>query len=404
MKILVVCQHYWPEPYRLSDICEELVQRGHEVHVVTDIPNYPDGNIYDDYRNGKFRKQLHNGVNISRTFTIGRRNNKFFRLLNYYSYSISSTLYMNRLNDEYDVVLAYQSSPITMARAAAAYAKKHGKKALLYCLDLWPASLKAGGVNEKSLLHRFFHSVSKKIYRRFDFIAVSSPGFINYLKNEFNISASIAYLPQYADNRFNCVQRKREDVINILFAGNIGYAQNISTAIRAASYIEKNTSVKVIWHIAGMGSELESSRRLADELEVKSLIFYGYLEQQELKKLFSVADAMLLTFKSGEPFSLTLPLKLMSYLASEKPIIASADGAVAKIIQAAGCGYAAPAESPELLAQAVLDFASMDDHRELGHRALDYYLMHFSKQRFMDDLENILFILTSENKDEDTDN
>ena len=93
MKILVVCQHYWPEPYPLQDICEELVRRGHSVHVITDVPNYPMGFIYPEYRRGKNRKQVHNGVTITRTFTIGRRQNILFRFMNYYSYAISSTLF-----------------------------------------------------------------------------------------------------------------------------------------------------------------------------------------------------------------------------------------------------------------------------------------------------------------------
>ena len=97
MKILVVSQHYWPEPFPLTDVCEELVRQGLSVHVVTDIPNYPMGYIYPEYRKGNNRSQTHNGVRISRTFTIGRRNNILFRMLNYYSYMISSTIFVNGL-------------------------------------------------------------------------------------------------------------------------------------------------------------------------------------------------------------------------------------------------------------------------------------------------------------------
>ena len=126
MKILIVCQHYWPEPYPLPDLCEELAGRGHTVHVVTDVPNYPMGVIYPEYRKGQNRRQERGGVEITRTFTIGRRKNLLFRFLNYYSYAISSTLYVSRLKEEYDVVLAYQTSPVMMASAAMAYGKKHG--------------------------------------------------------------------------------------------------------------------------------------------------------------------------------------------------------------------------------------------------------------------------------------
>ena len=104
MKILVVCQHYWPEPYYLSDVCEELARRGHEVHIVTDVPNYPMGEIYDGYRRGKNREEERNGVRITRTFTIPRHHGAVYRLLNYYSYSLSSTAYINTLPGDYDVV------------------------------------------------------------------------------------------------------------------------------------------------------------------------------------------------------------------------------------------------------------------------------------------------------------
>ena len=124
MKILVVCQHYWPEPYPLPDICEELVRRGHSVDLITDVPNYPMGITYPNYKNGQRRKEKHNGVHITRVFTIARRHNAVFRLLNYYSFMLSSTWYAKHLKEEYDVVFTNQTSPVMMSNAAFAYAKK----------------------------------------------------------------------------------------------------------------------------------------------------------------------------------------------------------------------------------------------------------------------------------------
>ena len=83
MKILVVCQHYAPEPVRLPDICEEWVHRGHEVDVITGVPNYPMGYIYDGYKKRKNRNENINGVSVHRCFTIGRRKGILFRFLNY---------------------------------------------------------------------------------------------------------------------------------------------------------------------------------------------------------------------------------------------------------------------------------------------------------------------------------
>ena len=93
-KILVVCQYYKPEPFRISDICEEMVRRGHEVQVVTGYPNYPEGILYEGYGKGKHIDEVINGVNIHRCYTIPRKTGTLKRMLNYYSFAISATVYV----------------------------------------------------------------------------------------------------------------------------------------------------------------------------------------------------------------------------------------------------------------------------------------------------------------------
>ena len=115
LKILVICQYYKPEPFRISDICEELVNCGHQVTVVTGIPNYPMGEIYDGYKNNKKRDEKINGVKIHRCFTIPRKIGPVHRLLNYYSYSLSSSRYIGSLPGDFDVVFINQLSPVMMA-------------------------------------------------------------------------------------------------------------------------------------------------------------------------------------------------------------------------------------------------------------------------------------------------
>ena len=153
MKILVVCQHYKPEPFRVADLCESLAKVGHEVTVITGIPNYPEGKVYAGYENKQKRDETFNGVKIHRCFTIPRKHGVFFRVLNYYSFSLSSRCYLSRLKEEFDVVFVYQLSPVMMASGALTYAKKHQKKVVLYCLDLWPESLIAGGIRKNSFVY-----------------------------------------------------------------------------------------------------------------------------------------------------------------------------------------------------------------------------------------------------------
>jgi len=162
-KILVICQYYKPEPFRISDICEEMVRRGHEVHVVTGYPNYPEGVLYEGYGKGKHIDEVINGVKVHRCFTIPREQGVAKRFMNYYSYAASSVKYV--LSDKckptdgtkFDVVFCNQLSPVMMGEAAIAYKKKHKVPTVMYCLDLWPESLVAGGIKRTSPIYRAFY-------------------------------------------------------------------------------------------------------------------------------------------------------------------------------------------------------------------------------------------------------
>ncbi len=391
MKILVVCQHYWPEPFPLTDVCEALAQRGHTVHIITDVPNYPMGYIYPEYKGGKNRCEERNGVKITRTFTIGRRNNVVFRILNYFSFAISSTLYAKRLREEYDVVFTNQSSPVMMVSAALAYAKKRGKKAVLYCMDLWPASLCVGGVKEGSAIYKAFWKISKTLYERADRILITSKMFRDYFTREFGIEdGKLGYLPQYTSLDFSSAQppMQNKDTVDLMFAGNVGAAQSIPTILEAAKILEKEEELR--WHIVGDGSELESSKALAEQMGLSNVIFHGRHPIEEMPRFYAMADAMLVTLTSNRFVSLTLPAKVQSYMAASKPIIAAADGEIPNVINASGCGFCAPSDSGEGLAQAVRKFLDCEDKQSLQRAALDYYNANFTKEMFIQKLEKEL--------------
>lgn len=391
MKILVVCQHYWPEPFSVSDLCEEMVRRGHTVHVITGVPNYPMGYIYPEYKHGKGRTEERNGVKITRTFTIGRRKNLIFRFLNYYSYAISSTLFAKRLKEKYDVVFVNQLSPVMMSCAALAYAKKRKIRSVLYCMDLWPASVAAGGVTEKSVIYRFFHWVSSRIYKRADRLLITSQMFRDYFKNQFDIpDDKIEYLPQYALSNFDTVLPPKEDTdhVDLLFAGNIGAVQSLDTVLRAAKLLQDEEKLR--WHIVGEGSELENLKKLASQLQLDNVIFHGRKPVEQMPKYYAMADAMLVTLTADPVISLTLPGKVQSYMAAGKPVIAASNGEIPKVIAASGCGFCAPAEDAEKLVEAVKAFLSHPDHQLLGANARKYYEENFSRVKFMDKLEDEL--------------
>ncbi len=380
MKILVICQYYSPEPFRIADICEELVKDGNEVDVVTSFPNYPMGEIYDGYKDGNHKDEIINGVNVHRVFTIGRKTGALYRFLNYYAYSVASTFYTARLKKEYDVVFVYQLSPVMMANAALKYKKKYGKKVVLYCLDLWPESLCIGGIRKDSFIYKFFERVSVKIYKSVDKILVTSKTFKKYFSEKCGLDEDeITYLPQHAEDVFKAIATEKSETVNLTFAGNIGSAQNVETIIKTAEKIKEEN---VCFHIVGDGSGLGKVRELAEKLNLENVKFYGRRPVEEMPEIYSASDAMIVTLSDDIVLSMTLPGKVQSYMAAGKPIIGAINGETARIINEARCGFCAPAENSEEFANCIKKFIS-SDKEQLGKNSFKYYEEHFKKDAFI---------------------
>ena len=392
-KILVICQYYKPEPFRISDICEEMVRRGHEVLVVTGYPNYPEGILYEGYGKGKHIDEVINGVKVHRCYTIPRETGTVKRMLNYYSYATSSTKYV--LSDKcvamdgkpFDVVFCNQLSPVMMADAAIAYKKKYKVPAVMYCLDLWPESLIAGGITRESVIYKYFHHVSKKIYRQMDKILITSRLFSNYLIKEFNIKKEkIEYLPQYAEGIFERISPKKENgTFDFVFAGNIGAVQSVETVIKAAELLKDEP---VRFHIVGGGTDLERLQQKAKGLE--HVIFYGRRPLEEMPEYYAKADAMLVTLAADPVLSLTLPGKVQSYMAVGKPIIGAIDGETKNTIKKAQCGFCGKADDASELAENIKRFINCGDRATMGQRARKYYEENFEEKLFMNKLEQKL--------------
>ncbi len=388
MKILVVCQYYDPEPFRIGDICRALRQRGHEVTVVTGQPNYPEGEIYPGYEKGKRSHETIDGVEVYRCFTMPRKTGVLHRFLNYYSYMFSSCRFVKKLPGDYDVVFVNQLSPVMMAKAGILYGRKRKKPVVMYCLDLWPESLIAGGIGRGSPIYKFFHRVSRKIYTKMDKILVTSREFTGYLKEQFGIEEEkIHYLPQYAEDLFGALPEvQKQEGLHLTFAGNIGEVQSVETILQAAKKLQERS---ITFHIVGGGSDLERLQKLAADWALENVIFYGRKPVSEMPEFYAKADALLVTLKADPVLSLTLPGKVQSCMAAGKPIIGAVDGETARVIAEAECGYCGPAEDADRLAENILEFSSAN-MTQMGKNARAYYEQQFDKSKFMDALENAL--------------
>ena len=395
MRILATCQYGWPEPYPSLYPMEEMAKRGHYVHAITGTPNYPMGDIFKGYEHNRIKEEEHNGVHITHVPVIPRKHDPIHRLLNYHSYPISAKKKILSLTDEYDVIFANQSSPVMMVEPAIAYAKKWNKKVVMYCMDLWPASLSVGGIRKDSWIYRYYYKKSQAIYHNVDKILVTSRMFKQYFVEEFSIPEDrIEYLPQYAIAEFDKIpQQQSKETTDFVFAGNVGTAQNLSVLLRAAKIIQskgiKDKEKPIRFHIVGDGQELDSLKKQVVNSQIDNVFFHGRKPSSEMPKYYSFADAMVVTLTSDPLISLTLPAKVQSYMSAGKPILASANGEIAKVISEANCGFCSAAEDAEGFVLAI-EMLLKSNRKSLGENAKQYYDNCFAREIVMDKLESVL--------------
>lgn len=391
MKILVVSQHYYPENFRITNICETLVSMGHKVSVVCGYPNYPEGEIYDGYKGKdkkKHKNEIINGVNVMRCFEISRGHSTLRRFLNYYSVCLSMKRKAKKIKEKYDCVFVNETSPIMVGWAGVAYAKKNKVPCILYCYDLWPASLTAGGVKTTSLIYKYFNKVSRDVYSRVDRICVTSRSFANYLVTIHNIDKTkISYLPQYCEDVFSNIKDNLKNDYNFVFAGNIGKIQSVETIVKAANLLKDRKDIKI--HIVGDGSDADGCKKLASDLCLDNVIFYGKRPIDEMPDFYSLADAMIVTLGKDDLISKTLPGKVQSYMAASKPIIGAIDGETKAIIEESGCGLVCDAEDFTQLATYFREF-DKEKAKKFSLNSRKFYENNFEKNVFFNSLEREL--------------
>ena len=389
MKILVVSQYYYPEQFRVNDICEELVKRGHNVTVLTGLPNYPEGKIYEGYKNKKNKEENINGVKVIRCNIYPRKKGTLNLALNYISFAFNASMMVRKLDDKFDLVYVYQLSPVFMALPAIKVKRNLNIPINLYCFDLWPASILDSNVKKNGLIYNIVKEISRYIYKQCDEITVTSPSFISYFIEMFNMSKDkFKYIPQYAEDIYNFDQDKIDNgIIDFMFLGNIGKSQNCDCIIEAVNLLDKNLPFKV--HFVGDGSMKLSMEEMVNEYKLQDkIIFYGFQPLNKLQSYYDLADVCLLTLSSDNEIGMTIPAKLQGYMAAKKPVVAAICGDAVTVINDSQCGFVTNSgnyvELANIMRKCILNKNVLI---EKGINARKYYLKHFNKEKVMDKIE-----------------
>ena len=400
MKILVVSQYFYPENFRINDLCCELVQQGYEVTVLTGIPNYPEGKFYEGYGLSKRLKEEWKGMNIIRVPIIPRMNNKIALMLNYLSFTLTGCAYIkfNKMT-KYDLVYVFEVSPITEALPAIAYKNKYKVPIIMNVQDLWPENIQAvTGLSNPTIL-KYIDKMVDYIYKHCDLLLTSSQCFVDKIVSRGHSKDKVKYWPQYASALFSKINVHPQDPVkkeldgefNVVFTGNIGYAQGLGVIIDAAKILKNNKAIK--WHFVGDGrAKQELEERVIKQGLQDSVKFWGRKPETEMPKYLSVADATLLVLKKDKVFEMTLPAKLQTYLACETPVLASIDGEAAKTIMHAKAGYSAPAGDSEQLAKIVekMYHTTKEQRIRMGKNGRMYFDDNFDKTKLLAELQSYM--------------
>jgi len=402
MKILVVCQHFYPENFRINDLCFELVKKGHDVTVLTGLPNYPEGKVLKEYKWFKNRNQNINGVKIKRCSLVGRGKSTLMMGINYLWFAFFGSLKALFMKKDFDIVYVFQISPITMAWPAILVKKLKKIPLIIHCLDQWPISVTVGPIKKESLIYKILSKISIWTYNQADIITLSSKSFEKYFINELGISKEdkkLIYYPSYAESCYENIITEKNEVFDLVFAGNIGPAQSVETIVEAANILKGEKDI--FFHIVGDGLSRKNCEDLASKYNLANIKFYGYYPVSDMPKFYSKADAFLITMVSNEVVNNTLPAKIQSYMIAGRPIIGAISGEVKEVVEEANCGLCCESLDYQSLAKLILE-AKKDKNKlkKWSENSKKYYLKYFEKEKSINELINIMKNIISCKKDD----
>jgi len=399
LKILVVSQYFWPEQFRINDLVQGLKERGHDVTVLTGMPNYPGGKLFDGYSWWKKRHEQFDGVPVYRVPLFLRRQGRGWQLaLNYLSFVLFGCLlapWYFRKHD-FDVIFVFEPSPFTVGLPAILMRRLKRAPLLFWVQDLWPESLSAAGaVRSPAILGQVGRMV-RWMYQRCDRVLVQSEAFTEPAIQAGARADDIRYYPNWAESFYRPLARSEADTqgvmlpegFRVLFAGNLGEAQSLDTIVAAAGLLKHEVAIQ--WVIVGDGRRGSWMR---DEVKRQGLeqhvCFTGSFSAEAMPGFFAAADALLVTLKADEVFAQTIPSKVQSYMACGRPLVAALNGEGARIIQESGGGVAVAAGDAGALAAAVLELYNMspDERTHMALSARAYYDSQFERDMLVERLE-----------------
>ena len=387
MKILIVCQYYYPENFAITNIAEGFVKRGHDVTVLTGKPNYGYGYILPNYQNISF-EQI-NKVKVHRVDVVARRKNKLSLIKNYLSFWKNSKKWVKRTKERFDLVYSFSLSPVLILSAGNLYKKRFKIPHYAHIVDIWPESVVATKYTRRySPLYFLLYFWSRNIYKKVDKLLLGSPSYRDYFNNVLKLKkVPMEYVPQpclteeYHANPYHFKHK-----FNIVYCGNVNKLQMIHMIPLA---MQKVNNKDICFHIIGSGAYASDLVKDIDELGVNdSVVLHGPVPADEAVGYFETADAAFVALNTKGYVGKTIPNKLIVSMAYKKPIIAMLNGDGKDVLlECDGAIFAD--QNVDDLVFAITKMASLSDEarKKLGDNNYSYYSKRFTLKNIIDKLE-----------------
>ena len=405
MRILIVTQYFWPENFRINDLVDGLLDRGHQVVILTGKPNYPDGKVFADFVNNPAKFNRYKAAKVIRIPMIARGGSKLSLLMNYFSFTLNASLLgpWKLRGHKFDIVFAYQASPITVGIPAIILSSIKRAPLALWILDLWPDTLEALGYVRSKMLLRLMGKLSSIIYSRCDLILSQSKGFISKIRQYAGDGPSIKYFPGWAEVIFKTFDvtpakeiHEKQGTFNVMFAGNIGKAQDFPAILDAAELLKDSPNIR--WLIVGSGRKKNWVAKQINRRGLQSnVLLLGQFPLKRMPSFFLQADALLVSLCNQPLFSMTIPGKIQSYLTTGKPILAMLNGEGADLIHKGRAGLVCSSGDYKSLAKNVLKLSQMPlkNRQLMGARGIKLFNAEFNRDYLIPWLEILLKSLKS---------
>lgn len=402
MKILIITQYFWPENFRINDIAAEMVNRGHDVTVLTGKPNYPSGTLDEKFATCPSSYSSYEGARIDRVPMVLRGSSAIRLAINYLTFAFSASIktIMHYRKNQFDVCFVYEVSPITVALPAIVLRKAHGLKFAMWVLDLWPDTLEALDIVKNKSLLRLLRKLVKYIYRNTDRLMLQSKAFFGSVKGLVPDIEDLTYLPSWSDipeqghihDRAQEIDESKD--FTVLYTGNVGQAQDFGTVLDAAEAIGPGNGIRFV--IVGDGRMLDW---VSDQCKKRKLLhvhLLGSFPIERMPSFFNSADALLVCLRPNPNFAMTIPAKVQGYLAAGRPILAMLNGEGARVIEEANAGLTCQAGDSAALVNIIEQMRAMSDNekQQMGEAGRCYGERHFSRDRLMDQIEYSLLELS----------